>query len=151
MQLTDPMQRALELAKFGSARGEVPVGAVVVYKGNIIGEGCNDKESSQVVSRHAEMIAIEHACRYLGSWRLKDCQLYVSLEPCLMCAGAIYQARLEKVVFGAKDPKAGAMGSLYEVHKDQRLNHNLIVEQHELGEECAQLLKEFFRRRRLKT
>ena len=144
------MERALELAKIAGSKGEVPVGAVIVFEGQIIGEGFNTKESTQVVSHHAEMIAIERACNHLGSWRLNDCQLFVTLEPCLMCAGASYQARIERVIIGAKDPKAGAMGSLYEIHSDQRLNHNFQVEEHKLGSECSQLLKDFFRKRRAK-
>ena len=150
-QLIDPMEKALELAKQAGREGEVPVGAVVVYKDKIIGQGYNTKESTQLVSRHAEMIAIEQACQLLGSWRLNDCHLFVTLEPCLMCAGAIYQARFKEVTIGAKDPKAGALGSLYEIHKDQRLNHNFPVNQHKLAEDCALLLKEFFRKRRVKN
>lgn len=145
------MEKAIQLAHQASKQGEVPVGAVVVYDSKIIGQGYNTKESSQLVSSHAEMIAIEQACKYLGSWRLNNCHLFVTLEPCLMCAGAIYQARFKEVTIGAKDPKAGALGSLYEVHKDQRLNHNFPVNQHELAEDCAQLLKDFFRKRRIKT
>ena len=145
------MERAFQLAKIAGSKGEVPVGAVIVFEDKIIGEGYNTKESTQVVSRHAEMLAIEQACQKLGSWRLNNCQLYVTLEPCLMCAGAIYQSRIEKVIVGAKDPKAGATGSLYEVHNDKRLNHNFIVEEHPLKDDCSALLKEFFKKRRTKA
>lgn len=142
------MQRALELARAAGARGEVPVGAVVVKDGKIVGEGANAREQANDALRHAEMDAIGAACKALGSWRLTGCTLYVTLEPCLMCAGAIWQARLDKVVYGASDPKAGAMGSLYKVHEDARLNHRLPVETGVLADECGRILKDFFKARR---
>jgi tRNA(adenine34) deaminase len=142
------MRAALALAHAAGARGEVPVGAVVVKNGIAVGEGANAREAAKDATRHAEMDAIAAACRTLGAWRLAGCTLYVTLEPCLMCAGAIYQARLDRVVFGALDPKAGAMGSLYRVHEDQRLNHRLPLTGGVLAEECGEILRDFFRARR---
>ncbi len=142
------MQRALELARAAAARGEVPVGAVVVRDGQIVGEGANAREQANDALRHAEMDAIGAACKKLGTWRLTGCTLYVTLEPCLMCAGAIWQARLDKVVYGATDPKAGAMGSLYKIHEDARLNHRLPVETGVLADECGQILKDYFKAKR---
>lgn len=142
------MRRALELAANAARLGEVPVGAVIVKEGRIIGEGANARESGHDATRHAEMDAIKAACGELKSWRLTGAELYVTLEPCLMCAGAIYQARLDRVFFGALDSKAGAMGSLYKVHEDQRLNHRLPVFGGLLANEASFLLKEFFRARR---
>ena len=142
------MLQALELAREAATRGEVPVGAVVVKDGEIVGAGANARETLKDAVRHAEIEAISAACREVGAWRLSGCTLYVTLEPCLMCAGAIYQARLDRGVFGAVDPKAGAMGSLYKVHEDARLNHRLPVVPGVLGEECSRVLKEFFRARR---
>lgn len=142
------MTEALALARDAATRGEVPVGAVIVRDGIVVGRGANLRETRQDATEHAEMAAIREACTTLKSWRLTGCELYVTLEPCLMCAGAIYQARLDRVVFGALDPKAGAMGSLYKVHEDARLNHRLPVEAGVLGDECGLVLKEFFRARR---
>lgn len=142
------MKRALDLAQAAGAQGEVPVGAVVVKDGQIVGEGANAREQANDALRHAEMDAISAACKALGTWRLTGCTLYVTLEPCLMCAGAIWQSRLDKVVYGATDPKAGAMGSLYKVHEDARLNHRLPVETGVLADECGKILKDFFKARR---
>ncbi len=133
------------------ALGEVPVGAVVVKDGQIVGEGANARETANNALRHAEMDAIAAACVKLGTWRLTGCTLYVTLEPCLMCAGAIYQARLDHVVYGATDPKAGAMGSLYRIHEDERLNHRFPVTTGILAEDCGQVLKDFFKSRRGKA
>jgi len=142
------MQEALALAKKAALRGEVPVGAVIVYDNQLISSGSNTREERQEAISHAETEAISSACRALSSWRLTGCTLYVTLEPCIMCAGAIYQARLDRVVFGAIDPKAGAMGSLYRIHEDTRLNHRLPVEGGILADDCGAVLKEFFRARR---
>jgi tRNA(adenine34) deaminase len=142
------MLQALELARQAGAMQEVPVGAIVVLDGTVIGQGLNLRETKQSPIRHAEIDAIEAACQTLGGWRLSNCELYVTLEPCIMCAGAIHQARLGRVVFGALDPKAGAMGSLYEIHRDARLNHRLPVTSGVLASECGNLLKDFFRQRR---
>jgi len=142
------MRAALAEADKARALGEVPIGAVVVKDGAIIGTGHNLRETRRSALRHAEIDAIEMACANVGAWRLLGCELYVTLEPCLMCAGAIYQARLDRVVFGALDPKAGAMGSLYRVHEDARLNHRLPVVEGVLAEECGQILRDFFKAKR---
>ena len=142
------MQLALSLAETAAYLDEVPVGAVMVKDGLVVGTGYNRRERSRQATAHAEIDAIQMASRTLETWRLSGCTLYVTLEPCLMCAGAIYQARVSRVVFGAHDPKAGAMGSLYSVHEDQRLNHRLPVESGVLSGEAAQMLKAFFRNKR---
>ncbi len=142
------MTEALRLAAFAATIGEVPVGAVVVKDGEIIGRGYNRREIEGQATRHAEIIAIEEASEALGAWRLSGCTLYVTLEPCLMCAGAIYQARVDEVVFGAMDAKAGACGSLYRIHEDTRLNHRFLVHTGVLESESREMLQEFFRRRR---
>ena len=142
------MQQALGLARNAAALGEVPVGALVIRDGQMIGAGSNAREQHQDAIRHAEIDAISAACKHLGSWRLTGCRLIVTLEPCLMCAGAIYQARIGKVIFGAMDPKAGAMGSLYSVHEDTRLNHRLPVVSGVLAADCAAILRAFFKARR---
>ena len=145
------MLQAISLAQTAALLKEVPVGAVIVKQDKIIASGFNLRENSQIVSKHAEIIAIENACSYLNSWRLIDCTLYVTLEPCLMCAGAIYQSRIKKVVFGAYDKKAGAMGSLYNIHADPRLNHNCEIEAGVEEEQCKNLIKNFFLQRRRKN
>jgi len=142
------MRAALELAKEAASRGEVPVGAVLVRDGQIIGQGHNLRETNQDPVSHAEIEAIRAASKALNSWRLSDCTLYVTLEPCVMCAGAIHQARLARVVFGALDAKAGAMGSLYNVHEDARLNHRVPVTPGVLADESVGLLRDFFKQRR---
>ena len=142
------MTEALRLAAFAATIGEVPVGAVVVKDGEIIGRGYNRREIEGQATRHAEIIAIEEASEALGAWRLSGCTLYVTLEPCLMCAGAIYQARVDEVVFGAMDAKAGACGSLYRIHEDTRLNNRFLVHTGVLESESREMLQEFFRRRR---
>ena len=144
------MTRALELAKQAANEDEVPVGAVLVKEGKIIAEGTNKKEQTQLVTGHAEVITLEKACRTLGTWRLTDCTLYVTLEPCLMCAGTLHQARISRVVYSCMDPKGGALGSLYSVHDDKRLNHNFCTTQGILEKESSELLKLFFRRKREK-
>jgi len=142
------MKRALELAERAASLGEVPVGAVVVKDNAVVGEGWNLRETNGNPIHHAEMIAIQEAAKNLGGWRLSDCILYVTLEPCLMCAAAIYQSRMPLVIFGAVDPKAGACGSLYQIHEDARLNHRYLVKPGLLGDQSAHILKEFFRLRR---
>ena len=142
------MRRALDCAHEAALLGEVPIGAVIVRNGSLLASGYNLRETSKNALRHAEMDAIAYACQTLGAWRLTGCELYVTLEPCLMCAGAIYQARLDRVFIGETDPKAGAMGSLYQVHEDVRLNHRLPVTSGILAEECGAVLKDFFRARR---
>lgn len=139
------MRAAIAEAHQAEILGEVPIGAVVVHDGQIIGRGHNMREKFQDVTYHAEILAIMEACTNLGSWRLEDCDLYVTLEPCIMCSGAIVNARIKNVYYGAKDPKAGAVDSLYHLLSDQRLNHQVNVESGLLGAECSQMLKDFFR------
>ncbi len=142
------MRAALREAEQAAREEEVPVGAVVVHEGRIIGRGHNQREALRDPTAHAEMIAITAAAEALESWRLENTVLYVTLEPCLMCAGAIVNARIPRVVFGARDPKAGACGSLYQVGVDARLNHRFAVEGGLLEPECAALLVDFFGKRR---
>jgi tRNA(adenine34) deaminase len=142
------MRAALREAEEAARKDEVPVGAVVVHGGRIIGRGHNQREMLKDPTAHAEMIAITQAAAALEGWRLEGATLYVTLEPCLMCAGAIVNARIARVVFGALDPKAGACGSLYQVGLDPRLNHRFEVTGGVLAAECAALLQEFFGRKR---
>ena len=144
-----PMLRALELAREAGDEGEVPVGAVVVYQGKIISEGRNRRERDKNALCHAELEAIDGACRALGGWRLWQCELYVTLEPCPMCAGAIINARIPRVVFGASDPKAGSCGSVTDLFA-MPYNHHPQVFSGFLEEEAAGLLRDFFRRLREK-
>lgn len=145
---TDYMKIALELAHQAAEAGEVPVGALVVKDDEIISQAFNMRETKTSPSAHAEFLAIDEASRKLGRWRLSDCTIYVTLEPCVMCAGLMHQARIKKCVFGAKDPKAGAVASLYKIHEDERLNHNFEVVGGVLEDECAQILSDFFKERR---
>ena len=145
---TDYMKIALELAHKAAEAGEVPVGALVVKDDEIISQAFNMREAKTSPSAHAEFLAIDEASRKLGRWRLSDCTVYVTLEPCVMCAGLMHQARIKKCVFGAKDPKAGAVASLYKIHEDERLNHNFEVVGGVLEDECAQILSDFFKERR---
>ena len=138
------MSRALERARRAAEFGEVPVGALVVRDGEILGAGCNGTERDQDPTAHAEMIAIRQAAEAIGSRRLQDTALYVTLEPCAMCAGAIVLARIPRLFFGACDPKAGACGTLRDVVRDRRLNHTCEVVGGVLESECAGLLREFF-------
>ena len=142
------MKEALKEAKKAALEDEVPVGAVVVYQGKIIARGRNRREKTQCATRHAEMIAIERACKKIGYWRLYGCTLYVTLEPCPMCAGALWNARVSRLVYGAADKKAGACQSLYQIPTDERLNHRLQVTSGVMREDCAAVLSEFFRRKR---
>ncbi|MEE2819917.1 MAG: tRNA adenosine(34) deaminase TadA [Planctomycetota bacterium] len=142
------MQRALELAEQASQLDEVPIGAVVIHEGQIIGEGYNTKEHGLNPTAHAEMIAIQQAAEHLGRWRLHGCTIYVTLEPCPMCAGAIVNARMDKVVFGARDPKSGACESLFTITNDERLNHRCEVEGGILEEDCVAILQSFFKAKR---
>jgi tRNA(adenine34) deaminase len=142
------MKAALMEARQAQAEDETPVGAVVVHRGRIIGRGHNQRETLRDPTAHAEMIAMTAAAAALDSWRLLDCTLYVTLEPCAMCAGALVLARIPRLVYGATDPKAGACGSLYRLHEDPRLNHRAELIAGVLEEECSSLLVEFFQRRR---
>ncbi|MGH7834930.1 MAG: tRNA adenosine(34) deaminase TadA [Candidatus Binatia bacterium] len=138
------MAAALEEARAAAACEEVPVGAVVVREQSIIARGRNRRESLQDPTAHAEILALKEASSRSGSWRLHECALYVTLEPCIMCVGAIIQARVGKLVFGCLDPKAGAVESLYRLCEDRRLNHQPEVRGGILGDECARILKDFF-------
>lgn len=146
----DQVWMALALQEAGQAaeKGEIPVGAVVVHGGQVIARGHNLREQTQSPLAHAEMLALERASQYLGSWRLNDCTLYVTLEPCVMCVGAILQARVARVVFGCLDPKGGAVESLYRLCEDSRLNHQVAVTGGVLEGECAAVLSGFFGRLR---
>ena len=142
------MTRALELARQARDRGEVPVGAIVVHEGAVIGEGFNQPISLADPSAHAEMQAIRMAARRLDNYRLLDATVYVTLEPCAMCAGAMVHARIKRLVYGAADPKTGATGSVFNLVQTERLNHRLEVEGGVMKKECGELLKDFFRKRR---
>jgi tRNA(adenine34) deaminase len=138
------MRQALRQARFAAEAGEVPVGAVIVHGNQVIARGFNQRETLHDPTAHAEMIAITSAAEHLRSWRLTGCSLYVTLEPCLMCSGAIYLARIDRVIFGAEDPKAGACGSLYDIPADKRLNHQPAITSGVLSAESTQLLRDFF-------
>lgn len=146
------MREALELADQGSALGEVPVGAIVVFQNRIIGRGFNAPISRHDPSAHAEILAMRDAAQHLGNYRLVDCDLYVTLEPCVMCAGAIMHARIARLFYGASDPKTGACGSIVNLFQEKRLNHHASVTGGILAAECGQMLSNFFseRRRQLK-
>jgi tRNA(adenine34) deaminase len=145
---TEFMSAALVLANAASAAGEVPVGAVVVKDGEIIGAGFNAPISLHDPSAHAEIRAIREAAGSLENYRLTGCTLYVTLEPCAMCAGAIQHARIARVVFGAADPKTGACGSVVNLFAEERLNHHTVVEAGLMAQQCGELLTNFFRERR---
>lgn len=142
------MREALELARQAEAAGEVPVGAIVVKDGVIIGRGFNAPISRHDPSAHAEMMALREAARHLGNYRLVGCELFVTLEPCVMCVGAMFHARIARVVFGARDPKTGACGSVVDLFAEQRLNHHTGVSGGVLAEECGLMLSNFFAMRR---
>ena len=144
------MQAAIEEAKKAQNLGEVPIGAVIVKDGEIIARGYNLRETSQLSNAHAEMIAIAKANETVGSWRLEYCTLYVTLEPCPMCAGAIVQSRIPTVVFGAHDPKGGCCGTIYNLLDESKFNHRCELVSGVLEEECGQLLSDFFRNLRQK-
>jgi tRNA(adenine34) deaminase len=142
------MRQALALAHQAAAEDEVPVGALIVHKGRIIASAYNQREQLADPTAHAEMIAITQAASHLNSWRLLECELYVTLEPCPMCAGAILQARIPRVIFGAIDRKAGAVESLYRMLNDDRLNHRCEVVSGVMSASCGRVLTEFFERKR---
>ena len=144
------MAMAIEEAYKAKKLNEVPIGAVIVQKNKVIAKGYNIRETSQLALSHAELIAIRDANQKLGSWRLEDCTLYVTLEPCQMCAGAIVQARMKRVVFGASDPKAGCAGTLMNLLDDGRFNHQVEIESGILERECSELLTNFFKELRKK-
>ena len=142
------MRLALDEARVAAAEGEVPIGAVVVCDGEVVARAHNRRETDRDPSAHAEFSAMCQAARALDRWRLTGCTVYVTLEPCLMCAGLMVNARVDRCVFGAPDPKGGAVGTLYDVSHDERLNHEFVVTSGVLEDECATVLRDFFRARR---
>ncbi len=144
------MREAIGEAQAALSKGEVPIGCVIVHEptGRIVGRGHNLRETACDATAHAEIIAIRQACETVGSWRLIDCTLIVTLEPCPMCAGAIVNARIPRLVYGCDDPKAGAVRTLYQLCEDARLNHRVAVTPGVLADECAELLRSFFRAQR---
>ncbi|WP_255467191.1 nucleoside deaminase [Raoultibacter phocaeensis] len=159
----DYMELAIEQARAAEALDEVPIGAVVVYapidpatrrplaEPRVIARACNLRESTQDPAGHAEFLALKAAADTLGVWRLTGCTVYVTLEPCIMCAGLMHQARIDRCVYGAPDPKAGALGTLYRINEDERLNHTFEVQAGVCEEECANLLSSFFANKRKKS
>ncbi|GAA0337028.1 tRNA adenosine(34) deaminase TadA [Bacillus carboniphilus] len=146
------MSMAIEEAKKAEEIGEVPIGAVLVINDQVIAKAHNHRETDQNALAHAEILVINQACRELGTWRLEDCELYVTLEPCPMCAGALVMSRVKKVIYGAKDPKAGCAGTFMNLLNDERFNHQCEVVSGVMEEKCGQLLTDFFKelRRRKK-
>jgi tRNA(adenine34) deaminase len=140
------MREAIIEARRSFEADEVPIGCVIVHEGKIIGRGANERMTRKNVLYHAEITAINQACEAAGDWRLEDCVLYVTLEPCPMCAGAIVQARIPQVVYGAKNPKAGCAGSILDILNEPRFNHQVSVTQGICENECAGLMTEFFKR-----
>ncbi|HYB90686.1 MAG TPA: tRNA adenosine(34) deaminase TadA [Candidatus Binataceae bacterium] len=142
------MARAIARARAGAAGGEVPVGAIAVSEGRVVGAGYNQPIGMNDPTAHAEILAMREAAHALGAYRLTGVTLYVTLEPCVMCVGAMVNARIGRLVYGARDPKAGALGSVYDIGRDGRLNHRIEVTGGVMEAECAELLREFFRSRR---
>ena len=150
MNPEDFMQEALREAEKALSIGEVPIGAVIEKDGDIIGRGHNKTETSKDPTAHAEMLAIREAAKNLGGWRLLDCRMYVTTEPCSMCAGAIVLARIQKIYIGTPDPKTGACGSLTNILQDARLNHYVQIETGIMQQQCEEIMKSFFRKLRKK-
>ena len=144
------MQYALQLAKKSEERDEVPVGAIIVYKNKIIGEGWNQPISSNNPTAHAEIMALQDAGEKIGNYRLLDSTMYVTLEPCVMCAGALVHARIAKLVYAVDDQKTGACGSVFNMVQAEELNHNIEIKKGVLEKECQELIKNFFKEKRLK-
>ncbi len=142
------MQMAIEQARIAEENGDVPIGAVIVHESRIIGKAYNQREQLQDPTAHAEIIALTQAAAALENWHLNGCTIYVTLEPCPMCAGALVLSRMDRLVYGCDDPKAGACKSLYNIVQDERLNHRLEVTSGVLADECSQQLQEFFAKRR---
>jgi len=142
------MLEAIKAARIAKENGDVPIGAVVVYENQVIGRAYNQREQLNDPTAHAEIIALTQAAAFIGNWRLGGCTIYVTLEPCAMCAGALVLGRLDRLVYGCDDPKAGACKSLYNIVQDERLNHRLEVTSGVLADECGKLLQDFFLRRR---
>ena len=139
------MKEAIKQAKKAYDKEEIPVGAVIVKDGKIIARGYNKKEEKKDTTQHAEIIAIQKASRKIGAWRLQDCEMYVTLEPCAMCTGALIQARLKRVYIGTMDPKTGACGSVLNLLEDYKFNHKVEVETNIMQKECEKILKDFFK------
>jgi len=144
------MRVAIEAARIAEDNGDVPIGAVIVCENRIIGKAYNQREQLKDPTAHAEIIALTQAAAFLSSWRLNGCTMYVTLEPCPMCAGALVLARMDRLVYGCDDPKSGACGSLYNIVGDERLNHRLEVAAGVLAEECREQLQNFFEQKRYK-
>lgn len=145
------MLAAIAAARIADENGDVPIGAVIVRKNLIIGKAYNQREQLKDPTAHAEIIALTQAAAFLETWRLHGCTIYVTLEPCPMCAGALVLARMDRLVYGCDDPKTGACKSLYNIVRDERLNHRLEVTSGVLAEDCSNLLQEFFLRRRIEN
>jgi tRNA(adenine34) deaminase len=145
------MKLAIEQAQIAEENSDVPIGTVIVYKNQIIGKAYNQREQLQDPTAHAEIIALTQAAAFLESWRLHGCTMYVTLEPCPMCAGALVLARIDRLVYGCDDPKTGAVKSLYNIVNDERLNHTINVTSGILAGECSGLLQQFFQRRRIEN
>lgn len=144
------MKRALKLAKKAAELGEVPIGCVIVYEGRVIGSGYNRRKTDKNTLSHAEITAIRRASKRMGDWRLEDCTMYVTLEPCQMCAGAMVQARITRAVIGCMNPKAGCAGSIYNILNEPRFNHQIETTIGVLEEECSVMLTSFFKQLRLR-
>jgi len=142
------MRLAIEQGKIAEANGDVPIGAVIVYQNQIIGRAYNQREQLKDPTAHAEIIALTQAAAFRQSWRLDGCTMYVTLEPCPMCAGALVLSRMDRLVYGCDDRKAGACGSLYDIVRDERLNHRLQVTSGVLANDCSKLLQDFFQKKR---
>lgn len=142
------MRMAIDAAQVAEENGDVPIGAVIVYQNQVIGRAYNQREQLKDPTAHAEIVALTQAASFVGSWRLHGCTIYVTLEPCPMCAGALVLGRLDRLVYGCPDPKTGACGSLYDIVRDERLNHRLEVTPGILANDCATLLQTFFQQRR---
>jgi len=144
------MKVAIEAARIAEDNGDVPIGAIIVYQNQIIGKAYNQREQLADPTAHAEIIALTQAAAFMESWRLNGCTMYVTLEPCPMCAGALVLSRTDRLVYGCDDPKSGACGSVYNIVQDTRLNHRLNVAAGVLADECSQQLQNFFEQRRKK-
>ena len=142
------MRQAIDQAYIAQENGDVPIGAVIVSENKVIGKGYNQREQLNDPTAHAEMIALTAAAEAVGSWRLHNCTIYVTLEPCTMCAGALVLARIDRLVYGCPDPKAGACGSLYNIVQEERLNHRVEITPGVLQEKCSKVLQNFFQKRR---
>ncbi|MHC4240209.1 MAG: tRNA adenosine(34) deaminase TadA [Planctomycetota bacterium] len=142
------MRAAIEAARIAEQNGDVPIGAVIVYQDRIIARAYNQREQLQDPTAHAEIVALTQAAEFVGSWRLEGCTMYVTLEPCCMCAGALVLSRMDRLVYGCDDPKAGACKSLYNIVQDERLNHRLEVTAGVLAQDCSTILQDFFQGRR---